>query len=60
MGKSSGPSKGDRTYPFGIKQRLNDTSSGDQSDRERVVVVVIDGPKDNGSDLEDVERVQNL
>ena len=47
-------------YPFGIKERLNDTGGGNQCDGECVVVIVIDRPKDNGSDLENIERMQDL
>jgi hypothetical protein len=37
-----------------------DTQSGDESDTEGIIVVIVKGPEDYAGDLKDVERVNNL
>ena len=48
------------THPLGLDQSRQDAGDTDQRNRESVVVVVVDGPKGDRSDLEDIEWVEDL
>jgi hypothetical protein len=48
------------TYPLRVKQGRNNACGRDKSNGKSVVVIIINGPQDDGCDLEDVEWVQYL
>jgi hypothetical protein len=46
--------------PFRLHQRAQNTGDTDERDGERIVVVIVDGPEEDGGDLEDVEWVEDF
>jgi hypothetical protein len=48
------------SHLFSLYQSRHNTDGRNEGYTERVVVIVVQGPEYDGSDLEDIERVDNL